>query len=316
MRRTVSALFDDYDDAAKAVQMLEDAGISYRDISLVSNAAGNEHIIPLGSTDDASAGAGAGASVGAALGGGAGLLAGLGLVTIPGLGPLIAAGWLLAAAVGATAGAAAGGLVGLLVGAGVSSEDAHLYSEGLRRGGTLVIVRIDSGQYEDARTILAQSPAVDIAERRKSYRGSGWSHFDEGGNPLSEAASNRSIDDKTAHFASNPLIESGRVEGTGIYDRNGTHVGAVKRLMIDKKTGKIAYVVMASGGFLGVGEDKLIIPWGILTYDTHLQGYRTSITEDRVRGAPDFYRDPNWDWSDRALERELHDHYGAKYYWG
>jgi hypothetical protein len=316
MRRTVTALFDDYGDAAKAVQRLEDAGISYRDISLVSNAAGNAHIVPLGSTDDASAGAGAGASVGAVLGGSAGLLAGLGLVTIPGLGPLIAAGWLLTAAAGATAGAATGGLVGLLVGAGVSGEDAHLYSEGLRRGGTLVIVRIESSQYEDARTILAQSQAVDIAERRKSYIESGWSHFDESGRPLmSEAAANRSIH-KTAHFASNPLIESGRVEGTGIYDRNGTHVGAVKRLMIDKKTGKIAYVVMAFGGFLGVGEDTHIIPWGALTYDTHLQGYRTSITEDRVRGAAAFYRDPNWNWSDRDLERELHDHYGAKYYWG
>jgi PRC-barrel domain len=317
MRRTVTALFDAYDDAAKAVQTLEDAGISYRDISIVSNAAGNAHIVPLGSTDDASAGAGAGATVGAALGGSAGLLAGLGLVTIPGFGPLIAAGWLLAAAAGATAGAAAGGLVGLLVGAGVSGEDVHVYSEGLRRGGTLVIGRIEASQYENARTILAQSQAVDIAERRKSCMESGWSHVDEAdGALMSKDAPNPSIPCETEHFASNPLIERGRVEGTGIYDRNGTHIGAVKRLMIEKKTGRIAYVVMAFGGFFGVGEDKRLIPWGVLTYDTHLQGYRTSITEDRVRGAPVFHGDPNWDWSDRDLEREVHDHYGAKYYWG
>jgi PRC-barrel domain len=318
MTRTVTALFDHYDDAAKVVQRLEDAGISYRDISIVSNAAGNRHITPLGTTDDAVAGAGAGAAVGTALGGGAGILAGLGLVTIPGLGPAIAAGWLAAAAAGAAAGAATGGLVGSLVGAGVRDEDAHVYSEGLRRGGTLVIARIDDGQYEDARAILDQSRAVDIAARTKAYRASGWSRFNEAAGPLAadEIARQRSLYGVTAQHSANPLIASGRVEGTGVYDSNGTYIGAVKRLMIDKVTGRVAYVEMSFGGFLGLVEDTHIIPWDALTYDTHMQGYRTSITEDQVRGAPAFYRDPNWDWSNRERERELHDHYGVRYYWG
>jgi hypothetical protein len=318
MTRTVAALFDDYDDAAKVVQRLEDAGISYRDISLVSNAAGNRHIIPLGTTDDAVGGAGAGTAIGTALGGGAGLLAGLGVVTIPGLGLMVAAGWLAAMAAGAAAGAAAGGLVGLLVGAGVRDEDAHVYSEGLRRGGTLVIARIEDGQYEDARAILAQSGAVDIAARTNAYLVSGWSRFNEAAGPLGpeEIARERSLHGGTAQLPSNPLIESDRVEGTGVYDPHGTYIGAVKRLMIEKVTGRVAYVVMSFGGLLGLGEDTHIIPWNALTYDTHVQGYRTSITEDQVRGAPAFYRDPNWNWSDRERERELHDHYGVRYYWG
>jgi len=318
MRRTLAALFDDYDDAATAVRRLEDAGISYRDISIVSNAAGNSHIIPLGTTDDAVAGAGAGATIGAAFGGGAGLLAGLGMVTIPGFGPMIAAGWLAAAAAGVTAGAAAGGLVGLLVGTGVNDEEAHVYSEALRRGGTIVMARIEADRYEDAQAILAQSRAVDIAERGKSYMESGWSRFEDSAGPRApaEIGPERGLHGRTAQLPSNPLIDSSRVEGTGVYDRNGTHIGAVKRLMIDKVTGRIAYVVMSFGGFLGVGGDRHVIPWDALTYDTHLQGYRTSITEDQVRGAPAFYRDPNWDWSDRERERELHDHYGVKYYWG
>lgn len=318
MGRTVTALFDDYDDAAAAVQRLEDAGISYRDISIVSNAAGNRHIIPLGTTDDAVGGAGAGMTAGTAIGGGVGLLAGLGLVTIPGLGPMVAAGWFAAAAAGAAAGAASGGLVGLLVGTGVSDEDAHVYSEGLRRGGTLVVARVEDGQYEDARVILVQSSAVDMAARTNAYQASGWSRFDEGAGPLApeEVARERSLHGKTAQLPSNPLIESDRVEGTGVYDPNGTYIGAVKRLMIEKVTGRVAYVVMSFGGLFGLGEDTHIIPWDALTYDTHVQGYRTSITEDQVRGAPAFYRDPDWDWSDRERERELHDHYGARYYWG
>ena len=72
----------------------------------------------------------------------AGLLAGLGLLAIPGLGPVVAAGWLAATAVGAAAGAATGGVVGALTEAGVSREDADSYAEGVRRGGTLVSARV------------------------------------------------------------------------------------------------------------------------------------------------------------------------------
>lgn len=286
MKRTVTALFDEYDDAAKAVQRLEDAGISYREISIVSNAGGKSHTVPLGTTDDAVAGAGTGATVGAVLGGSAGLLAGLGLVAIPGLGPMLAAGWLAAAAAGATAGAASGGLVGLLMGAGVSSEDAQIYSEGLRRGGTLVVARIEPGKYEECRAILAGSGAVDIAERGKSYKEAGWRGSEEAAAPVApaERAPDRSIGD-SAQTPFHRLIDSARVEGTGVYDRNGTHIGIVKRLMIDKAAGRIAYVVMAGGSFLGVDEGAHIIPWDALTYDTHLQGYRMKATDDKVRGA-------------------------------
>lgn len=79
---------------------------------------------------------------GAGLGGAAGLLAGIGLLTIPGLGPVVAAVWLASMAVGAAAGAATGGIVGALTEAGVSREDASRYAEGVRRGGTLVTASV------------------------------------------------------------------------------------------------------------------------------------------------------------------------------
>ncbi len=53
-----------------------------------------------------------------------------------------------------------------------------------------------------------------------------------------------------------------------------------------------------------------------LDYDTSLGGFRTDITEDEIRGAPNFYRDRDFDWSDRQRERELHDYWKAPYYWG
>ncbi len=112
-----------------------------------------------------------------------------------------------------------------------------------------------------------------------------------------------------------PLIESDRVEGTAVYDQNGNHIGTIKRLMIEKISGKVAYAVMSFGGFLGVGEGEHTIPWGSLHYDTSLGGYRTNITEEQLRGAPTFSRDRDYDWTDRERERGLHDYYGVPYYW-
>jgi len=115
-------------------------------------------------------------------------------------------------------------------------------------------------------------------------------------------------------IAGKPLIESDRVEGTTVYDPQGNNIGSIKRLMIDKLSGQVAYAVMSFGGFLGMGTEEHAVPWNKLTYDTNLGGYRTDITEQQLRGAPAFTRDSNWE-SDRRREQELHDYYRAPYYW-
>ena len=120
----------------------------------------------------------------------------------------------------------------------------------------------------------------------------------------------------TAERTGKRLIESDRVEGTTVYDPQGNNIGSIKRIMIDKVSGQVAYAVMAFGGFLGMGTEQHSIPWNKLTYDTNLGGFRTDITEQQLRGAPAFSRDTNYDWSDRNRERELHDYYGSSYYWG
>ena len=120
----------------------------------------------------------------------------------------------------------------------------------------------------------------------------------------------------TAEMTGKPLIESDRVEGTTVYDVRGNNIGSIKRLMIEKISGRVAYAVMSFGGFLGMGTEEHSIPWKKLTYDTSLGGYRTDVTEAQLKGAPAFSRDSKWDWSDRNRERELHDYYKAPYYWG
>ncbi len=107
------------------------------------------------------------------------------------------------------------------------------------------------------------------------------------------------------------LIESDRVEGTAVYDREGHRIGTIERVMLDKITGRAAYAVMSFGGFFGFGAEEFAIPWGMLDYDTSLEGYRTDLTEEQLRNAPSF----SHDWSDQESERQLHDYYRVTYYW-
>lgn len=172
----VTGLYDNYDDARTVVAALENAGISSVDISIV----GHE-----GDATGSYAGEGAatGAGLGAVVGGAGGLLAGLGMLAIPGVGPVVAAGWLAATAAGAAAGAvaggAAGGIVGSLTSVGVSHDDAHVYAEGVRRGSTLVSVRVEGEQINVARSIINDNDPVDLKVRRAMYREEGWNEFDE-----------------------------------------------------------------------------------------------------------------------------------------
>ncbi|MEV4606903.1 hypothetical protein MRBLMR1_001874 [Neorhizobium sp. LMR1-1-1.1] len=176
--RTVTGLFDDYADASAAVGELETAGVRSNDISIVSNNADRRH-----GDSNAAEGAGTGAGIGAVVGGTGGLLTGLGLMAIPGVGPVVAAGWLAATAAGAAAGAvaggAAGGIIGGLTSSGVPERDAHFYAEGVRRGGTLVTAKVEDALAPEAEAILKRSNWVDPMERRTSYEQQGWTRFDE-----------------------------------------------------------------------------------------------------------------------------------------
>ncbi|WP_375454993.1 hypothetical protein [uncultured Methylobacterium sp.] len=183
--RAITALFDGYDAAARAVDTLEAEGIPNGDISIVANNAEDRHagrIASLGaaaqsrasSESEAGDGAGTGATLGTVLGGGAGLLAGLGLLAIPGVGPVVAAGWLVATVTGAGVGAAAGGLLGGLTGAGLSPHEAETYAEGVRRGGTLVTARVEDGHADRVLAILDRHGSIDLDERAQGWRAQGW----------------------------------------------------------------------------------------------------------------------------------------------
>ena len=200
MTVTISRLYDDYSAASQAVRDLEALGLRSQDISIVASNADNWYMPDVKSSsrkvterkdtdhdgkDDRMEGAETGAGIGSVIGGVAGLLAGLGILAIPGVGPVVAAGWLAGTAAGAVAGGATGGIVGALTQAGVSKEDAHAYAEGVRRGGTLVTARVPDGERSRYESILDRS-AVNIRERSENYHEAGWAKFDETAKPYTQ----------------------------------------------------------------------------------------------------------------------------------
>ena len=183
MARTIIALFDNFKDAQDALDHLLASGFSQKDVSIMvpenrvdraRYGAGNV----VATTDyDAASGIATGAGTGAVIGGAAALIASLTNLALPVIGPVLTYGpisLVLATMLGAGAGAVAGGLVGALMEMGVPEEEARLYTEGIRRGGTLVAVRATEDQAQRAASILDEHNPIDIERRSVEWRGDGW----------------------------------------------------------------------------------------------------------------------------------------------
>lgn len=112
------------------------------------------------------------------------------------------------------------------------------------------------------------------------------------------------------------LIAGDNVSGTSVYDMAGEKLGSVEDVMIDKRSGQIAYAVMSFGGFLGIGDRYHPLPWKKLTYDTGLGGYRVDLDRRMLEGAPSYGADETVAWDDRDWGRRVHDYYRVDPYWG
>jgi hypothetical protein len=186
--QTLVALYRSFNDAQNAVDELVRNGVDRGMISLVANNATGEYTDYIRDDDDA-VNAEEGAAFGAASGGIIGALVGLGALAIPGIGPVIAAGPLIAAltggAVGALAGAPTGGLVaGLVKTHHIDDVDAEIYAEGVRRGETLLTVQVAESEVSRTRDLLNKYSPTDIHNESSTWRSEeGWSKFDETATP-------------------------------------------------------------------------------------------------------------------------------------
>lgn len=118
----------------------------------------------------------------------------------------------------------------------------------------------------------------------------------------------------TSTRESHALIGSDKVEGTEVRNRKGEHLGSIERIMIDKISGKVAYAVMAFGGFLGIGHQHHALPWGVLKYDTNQEAYVIDLDKETLEGAPR-YSGEYAELEDRVWGEKVHDYYRIPPYW-
>jgi hypothetical protein len=164
MAKAVIAIAKSEDQAVRIVEQLKAAGFSNNDVSvLLPDRAGSRDFAHEHHTK-APEGAATGAVVGGLAAGALGWLVGIGSLAIPGVGPLIAAGPIMAALSGAAAGGAVGGLAGALVGMGIPEYEAKQYEGKVKNGNILISVHTDdSKQRQKAKEIFERAHAEDIS---------------------------------------------------------------------------------------------------------------------------------------------------------
>lgn len=113
--------------------------------------------------------------------------------------------------------------------------------------------------------------------------------------------------------ATHTLIASDRVEGTPVRRTSGEKLGTIERLMIDKTNGNVAYAVVTFGGFLGMGQRHMPVPWGRLHYDPKQAAYQIDLSDrdlDALKAGEDF------DWGDRPTEFDMQGRVRVPGAWG
>ena len=170
-RGVVVGLFETRPDAESAIRELKQAGFTENEIGVAMRDRDQQGEMIEEHGTKAAEGATTGAVSGGVVGGVLGFLAGVGALAIPGIGPIVAAGWLGSTLAGAGIGAAAGGMIGALVGMGIPEEDARHFESGVKSGGVLVTVNA-AARRDEAQQIL-QRHGADLGPtlRRQSTAG-------------------------------------------------------------------------------------------------------------------------------------------------
>jgi hypothetical protein len=122
------------------------------------------------------------------------------------------------------------------------------------------------------------------------------------------------VDSAVAIEETGQLISSDKVVGTAVYNRQSEHLGSIYNVMIDKRSGQIAYAVMSFGGFLGIGESYHPLPWKMLTYDPRLGGYLVDLDRRRLEAAPRYDTSAMPNWADPSYGHRIDDFYGVPPY--
>lgn len=110
-------------------------------------------------------------------------------------------------------------------------------------------------------------------------------------------------------------LSASTLTGDPVKNAAGEKLGDIKDLMIDLQTGRIAYVVLSFGGFLGFGDKLFAIPWGAMKLDTEDHAFVLSVDKERLENAPGFDKDHWPDTSDPRWHSQMHEYYRVSPFW-
>lgn len=111
------------------------------------------------------------------------------------------------------------------------------------------------------------------------------------------------------------IMAADTLEGDDVKDGSGTKLGTIDHIMIDVPTGRVAYAVLAFGGFLGMGDKLFAIPWAALKLDTADKCFVLNASKDDLSKAPGFDKDDWPTFADEQWARQIHTYYKARPYW-
>ena len=111
------------------------------------------------------------------------------------------------------------------------------------------------------------------------------------------------------------VMAASTLEGDDIVNRQGDKLGELEEIMLDVTTGRIAYAVLSTGGFLGLGDKLFAIPWGALTMDPENKRFILDVDKEQLKQAPGFDKDHWPTMADHTWATQIHSYYGTQPYW-
>jgi hypothetical protein len=111
------------------------------------------------------------------------------------------------------------------------------------------------------------------------------------------------------------VVKTQEVVGVDVKDENKDNLGKIEEVMLDKESGRVAYAVLACGGFLGIGEKLFAIPWHAFHYDPEQKAFLLDADKEKLKNAPSFDKDHWPDMADRTWGQSVSNYYGSQPYW-
>ena len=111
------------------------------------------------------------------------------------------------------------------------------------------------------------------------------------------------------------LMLADTLMGDEVYNYDDDRLGHVMGIMLDVEKGRIAYAVLAVGGFLSIGEKLFAIPWSLLTLDPDRKRFILNVSQEKLKSAPGFDKTDWPSMDDLAWANRVHAHFGAESYW-